>query len=371
MPRTFTSSVLPPSERGLEFGTVHRAEVGRTVAAYGRLFEAAAGHSFDPMPLGRLALERTREFAPALADEIAGMAAGAHVDPELLGAVNARTEVLAVANPRRMECSTVVVLPPAAPPIAVQTWDWYLAMSDGWVHWTIPHPDGRRVETVTEYGVVGKIGVSSAGVGVLFNMLRHELDGQPPIGVPLHVLSRQVLDTAGDLDSATELVTGAPVSASSAITLVEGHAHGGRAVSIEAFPGGRGLLPPDGAGLLVRTNHFLSPQGAPGCIAATIGPGTRLRYAALVDGLAGPVPPTEDRVLAVMDDHPGHGYGVCAHPDPATAPLLRHGTLATVVIRPVEGQLQVSEWGPCRRGPAEGQTDARHVARESAAGQAG
>lgn len=371
MPRSFNSSILPPYERGLEFGTVHRAEVGRTVAGYGRLFEAAADSSFDPRPLGRLALERTREFAPELADEIAGMAAGAHVDPDLLGAVNARTEVLAVANPRRMECSTVVVLPPAAPPVALQTWDWYLAMSDGWVHWTIPHPDGRRVETVTEYGVVGKIGVSSAGVGVLFNMLRHELDGQPPVGVPLHVLSRHVLDTADDLDAATRLVTAARVSASSAVTVVEGHAHGGRAVSIEAFPGGFGLLPPDDSGLLVRTNHFLSPQGAPGCIAATIGPGTRLRYAALVAGLAGPVPPTEDRVLAVMDDHPDHGYGVCAHPDPTMEPLLRHGTLATVVIRPAEGRLQVSEGGPCRRRPADRQTDARDLARESAAGQVG
>ena len=40
--RSFTSSVLDPYERGVEFGERHRDEVARTVAAYHRLFEARA-----------------------------------------------------------------------------------------------------------------------------------------------------------------------------------------------------------------------------------------------------------------------------------------------------------------------------------------
>ena len=75
------------------------------------------------------------------------------------------TELLAVADPTGVtdECSTVVALPDNGTPVAVQTWDWYDAMADDWFAWTIPHPDGHLVRTVTEYGVLGKIGVSSRG----------------------------------------------------------------------------------------------------------------------------------------------------------------------------------------------------------------
>jgi hypothetical protein len=47
---------------------------------------------------------------------------------------------------------------------------------------------------MTEAGIVGKVGVSSAGVAVLLNILGHRDDG-PPIGVPVHVLTRSVLTT--------------------------------------------------------------------------------------------------------------------------------------------------------------------------------
>ena len=58
----------------------------------------------------------------------------------------------------------------------MQTWDWYDAMSDGWFTWTIPFPDGRVVQTVTEFGMLAKIGVNDRGVGVMLNMLHHRND---------------------------------------------------------------------------------------------------------------------------------------------------------------------------------------------------
>src|SRR5215469_7489608 len=41
---------------------------------------------------------------------------------------------------------------------------------DGWapeLAQEIPRPDGRRTVTLTEYGIVGKIGINSSGVGCL------------------------------------------------------------------------------------------------------------------------------------------------------------------------------------------------------------
>ena len=157
MIRRFTSAVAGPVERGEEFGSHHADQIASTVDVYRRVF----GMASDLDSLGEAALGRIGEFAPDLAEEIRGMAGGAGVPASHLAAVNARTEILAIAaratgSGPPSECSTVVCLgDDEAEPVAMQTWDWYPELADNWLEWTITHPDGRRVVTVTEYAVVG------------------------------------------------------------------------------------------------------------------------------------------------------------------------------------------------------------------------
>jgi hypothetical protein len=74
----------------------------------------------------------------------------------------------------------VVILDPARPsPLAVQTWDWYEQFADGWLVWSIEVADGTYFHTLTEYGVLAKIGVNASGVGLHFNILHHAADGGP------------------------------------------------------------------------------------------------------------------------------------------------------------------------------------------------
>jgi isopenicillin-N N-acyltransferase-like protein len=351
--RAFTSSVLEPADRGQELGERHLAEIARTIAAYRRLLATRATRPFDADLWADRAWTTICELAPVAAAEIAGIAAGAKVPVREIALLNARTELLAVADPTGVvdECSTVVALPRSAPPVAVQTWDWYDAMAEDWFVWTIPHPDGHIVRTVTEYGVLGKIGVSSHGVGVMFNMLRHADDAlaeEKGIGFPVHLLARRILDTARDTAEAVTIAASVGTSASTSITVVD---EAGRTASIELFPGGPGLVHPTD-GVLVRTNHFVSEEGAPGCLAETIGPSSRRRRTTLLEAFTGRVPRDADEVVAAMDDHRTVG-GVCAHPDTATAPVLWHSTLATVVIDAVGRTLKATPGGPCARRPAD------------------
>ena len=62
----------------------------------------------------------------------------------------------------------------------------------------VTREDGDRVLTVTEPGIVGKIGLSSAGLGVCLNFL---IAARSSDGVPIHILLREALE-AGSLDSA-------------------------------------------------------------------------------------------------------------------------------------------------------------------------
>ncbi len=168
----------------------------------------------------------------------------------------------------------------------MQNWDWYAAMADNWLQWTIPHPDGRMVTTVTEYGVVGKIGINGRGLGTMFNILHHRDDGIGAVGVPVHVVARRILDTATDVADALRICESAHatgLSASTSITIVDRRT----AVMAELWPGGVGRVDPDRDGLLMRTNHFLSSPACAGDTGPDSDSDTLQRYAYLRDRLGG------------------------------------------------------------------------------------
>jgi isopenicillin-N N-acyltransferase-like protein len=346
--RRFTSTVAGPAERGEEFGSRHAAEVAATLDVYRRIFTSA--RRFNLGTVGGVIMRRIEAFSPGLAQEIRGIAGGAGVPPNDLAAVNGRTEVLATlarlsGTGRRSECSAVVCLgDEEAEAAAVQTWDWYPELADNWLEWTIPHPDGRRTVTVTEYGIVGKIGINAYGVGVLFNILHHRDDGAD-LGVPVHVVARQVLDTAPDVHSALEVAASARVSASTAITLVGARRAGKTAISAELWPGGPGHVLPTPEGLLVHTNHFLSDPARLGDLSPTQAPDTLVRYEVLRRRLhryAGCA--SADQILAVMADHTG---GLCCHPEPQSGSDPTYATLATVRLDLAAGTVATHAGGPC------------------------
>jgi isopenicillin-N N-acyltransferase like protein len=349
MPPSFTSSVLAPRPRGVELGARFATEIAETVARYRRLFQTCAVGPFDVDLWSARAWRSIARLAPTHAAEIAGIAEGCGLTVEQLASVNARTEILVAANPTgQSECSTVVSLAPGRTPVACQTWDWYDAMSAGWFTWTIPFPDGRVVTTVTEFGMLAKIGVNDRGVGVMLNMLHHRGDASAvadgEVGHPVHLLSRAVLEDAATTADAVRIASAARPSASTSLTVVDAD---GDAVSVELFPGGPGLLRPTD-GVLVRTNHFLSEAGRDGCLASTIGVSTELRQRHLVEVFAERRPQSTQEVVEAMTHHLPDG-GVCRHPATDTDPVLRHRTLATIDIDVGARTLDVRPDGPCRR----------------------
>ena len=331
----------------MELGRHFSREIAHTVATYRTLFETRATGPFDVDLWSDRAWTAIQRLAPVHADEIAGIAEGAGLDPRQVASVNARTEILVAANPTgQTECSSVVSLPPGKPPVAVQTWDWYDAMSDGWFTWTIPMPDGRIVQTVTEFGMLAKIGVNDRGVGVMLNMLHHANDADEvatgEIGHPVHLLSRAILDDASSVAEAVAIASAPRTSASTSLTVLDDR---GGAASVELFPGGPGVVEPTD-GVLVRTNHFVSDAGRDGCLASTIGVSTEVRRGHLVEAFAARRPESTPDVLAAMTHH-ADGAGVCRHPIPGTAEPLWTRTLATVSLDVAHRGLGVAENGPC------------------------
>jgi isopenicillin-N N-acyltransferase-like protein len=349
---THVSAPAGPRERGREFGETHANAIALTLDRYLALFVGGGGLVVDANRFGAQALEEIRRFAPCSAEEIEGLAEGSGLEAALVAALNARTEILAGVRRRELrgECSTVVVLGHGEQPlVSVQTWDWYEQFAGSWLVWTIEHPDGRIVHTLTEFGILGKIGVNGDGVGVHMNLLHHARDGAR-CGVPVHVLARLVLDTARDLDQAATVLSAARVSASTALTLVQQTRDERAALTAELYPGGPEYVIPDQSGVLLHTNHFLSARAALGERENVIGPDSYLRQTVLADRLRTmPMRGAED-AAALLASHIGGAGAVCCHPDTESPPGWRYATLATVVLEPGLGRLHVADGPPCRSG---------------------
>lgn len=348
MTQVFRSSVCEPRVRGREFGRVHAPKILATVDSYRALFDRVATRPFNVMELGAEALQSIAAFAPPLHEEILGIAEGAALEAEYIGAINARTEILAYLGAQlRGECSTVVQLDPWGPPVTTQTWDWYAEFAEQWLVWEIPHVDGRLTTTVTEYGIVGKPGVNNRGLGTHFNILHHRHDGDR-IGVPVHVLARWILDSCSDINQAIQLCHSAAVSASTVLTLVTAAGKASAAVSVELHPGGPSLVFPDDNGLLIHTNHFLASAVQPYDTEPAAYPDTLVRYDLLRRRLAGRTGLNSRDLLCALNSHLGTTGALCCHPTPGQPEAGQYATLASITLDVAGGTLQALPGGPCR-----------------------
>lgn len=341
---TCVSREATPTERGLALGAKWRPAVERTYLSYVELFAAHGVDAARVRAFGERALGETRAWAPEIAEEIDGIAAGAHLEPWQLGALNGRTEILAAAAATgEGECSTSVVLDEDAPPRTVQTWDWHDTLRHVMLLRAIETRPGFGVCTFTEFGIAGKVGVNSAGLGVHFNVLRHESD-HADIGVPVHVVARRILDEASTVDEAVRLARSARLSASTVITVVTRD----QASCLELSPAGVAEL--SGATLL-HTNHFLGPELAPGERTVPEESTTRERLAALAAMAEALRSPERDVRAAALRSHREDGAPLCAHADPSLPAHARWESLATISLDVAACRIDVHEGGPCRVTP--------------------
>jgi isopenicillin-N N-acyltransferase-like protein len=348
---TFVSRPASPRVRGEEFGEAHASQIAGTLERYRELFAQLGGASLDLEQLGCEAMSTTTAFSSGCAEEISGIATGAGLPAWSVAVLNARTEILArCRRAGRGECSTIVAVGQAdTPMIAVQTWDWHEELSDGWLVWTIEHADGSVVHTLTEFGILGKIGVNSRGLGVMMNILHHDRDGTG-MGVPVHVLARRILESANDLNQALNMIATTSVSASVTLTLLAAQGADKVAVAAEIYPGGPGYVLPDDRGILIHTNHLLSVPGAWGDRENVVGPDSFFRYEILRRRLQELEPTSPQDLVGALSSHFGGGGAICCHPDTEAELGSRYATLATVGLDVGAGHMTVQEGGPCHAG---------------------
>ena len=347
--RTLRVAGGEPGQRAAALAAGSAAWLPGALAVYDRLFAVAGLQPEQVRQLALAARDALTGWAPDLATELDRYAEASGLPPWRIHAVNARTELLAAAGAAgRGECSALAGRNDAGLVIGAQTWDWHQELAGGWA--VLRYPQARQpFVTLTEAGLLGKIGLNSAGVGVLFNILSHRSDTGNG-GVPVHAVARRILDSAGDVEAGIAILRSAPLSASSCFTLLDP----GRVACLEASPAGVAELP--AARWSVHTNHFQDPGLAESALPTDPDSDSLPRHELLLARAAGAAEPGvgaaatgAEELADLLCAHEDDGAAVCCHPA-ATAPLgAGWQTLATVALEPAGRRMSVLAGGPCGR----------------------
>jgi len=333
---TLTTDSTDPQQRGLTAGAELADRAALCLAAYLPLF-ADLGHGPDDVRrFGARVLERTQAWHPPLAAELEAFARGAGIEPELIAALNGRTELLALA-----ECTSVGRTESADGPWLAQNWDWYADAPERCLVWSAA-VEGARFATMTEAGILAKVGVSTRGIAVALNILYHASDGRGPLGVPVHLVLRRLLGETASVEEAWLLLRDTPYSASSCITVVD--AAGGGAC-FELSPAGVARVQARDS-LLAHTNHFLDQALAAGEAEQPPAwlPGSRARLATAERA----APRELSDGLSLLGDHVTGPQAICRHDEPPGEPgrpLV--DTVVSLAMRPAVPELRVAAGQPC------------------------
>jgi isopenicillin-N N-acyltransferase like protein len=325
------------------------------LAVYDQLFAVAGLTPARVRLLALAAREALCGWAPELSAELDDYARVSGLEPWRVHALNARTELLAAAAAAsRGECSTIAGIDRAATGtsgaeaagtvIGAQTWDWHQELAGSWAVLEFGQAELPFV-TLTEAGLLAKIGVNAAGVALLFNILSHSSDTGEG-GVPVHAVARRILDSARDVEQAIAILRRARLAASSCFTLLDPS----RVACLEASPAGVAELPP--APWMLHTNHFLAAGLRPGALPLAPESDTEPRLAVLATRMAGRHGGGLDSLVGLLCAHESEGAAVCCHPAAGAALGSRWQPLATIGVEPGERRISVLAGGPCGRSDA-------------------
>jgi isopenicillin-N N-acyltransferase like protein len=338
-----------PRERGRAYGTVARREIESSMVGYARVFDHYQGWSWPEVRRrARSYLPAITDFSPAIADELAGIAAGANVEVEDVLALNTRSEMMfgSGSSIEPMECTAFCLTSKATRTrtlIAGQNWDWLPHARQTSVVLEVHRDDGPDFMTVVEAGLLAKVGLNSAGVGLCTNTLISS-HSEGATAVPYHVLLRSVLDSESG-QHAADRITGTERAISANYLIFD---RGGFCTDIETTPvvgGFKRLSPTDG--VLTHANHFMTTELTQRDLYLARKKHTVDRLRAIDHQLRDRREHTVESLKAALADHTFEPNSVCQHPNESMPEPERTCTVAGIIIDVEDATLHVAPGNPC------------------------
>ncbi|KEI70304.1 C45 family autoproteolytic acyltransferase/hydolase [Endozoicomonas elysicola] len=170
-------------DRGHLHGELMREEIHTVLDYYRSRFLADRAKLQSHVDL---LMQQLIAFRPEYQVEMDAIAKASGVEPFWIYCINARSELM--SSPVPTECSSIA-FPQQG--LIGQNWDWAQALEGQLALVDIELESGHRLLTMTEPGMLAKIGMNSAGLGVCLNILPAN---QKLTGLPVHFLLRALLE---------------------------------------------------------------------------------------------------------------------------------------------------------------------------------
>jgi isopenicillin-N N-acyltransferase-like protein len=340
-----------PRERGRQYGEQASARIRLGIEHYSVQLEKSK-------LIWQNVRDITAKYEPTIAsfdqnylEEMHGIAEGAGVEFAAILLLNARTELLKLAQRRQSGqampedpdgCTGLVVMPKASASgrlIHAQNWDWKAECADTAVILKVRQDDAPDFITFTEAGVLARFGFNSAGISITGNYLECERDYRQ-FGVPLALIRRKVLDQK-QLALGMQAVYATLKSASN--NIIVAHATG-VAIDFECAPDETFQILPTN-GLIVHANHFQSPVALSKLLDKGIAnmPDSLyrdIRVRDLLEPYVGMITP--DIVKNSLFDRFEDPFSVCRPPRPSLSGNNQSATVAMIVMEPELGTMDVA-----------------------------
>lgn len=336
-----------PFEIGLTHGSAASTEIHHNIATYTYFFEETARITWDE------ARERAiRRFLPTverqwpeIVEEMKGIAEGAGNGLTLADIItlNVRTEI-AFTN-YTDGCTSVGQLTQDGKMFLAQNWDMIPELQKGMVLLHIkPAGSDIAIRFLGEAGIVGKIGMNSAGFGFCMNALRSGALNSNHM--PVHIMSRRLLQYATSFSSAIAIIEEFGLASSINYLLAD---KSGNFADLECSPLGVFTISPCNS-YVAHANHFYGP-GRPGKLIDHPAPDSFKRLARMQElterDLDLALPTTFESLRARLSDEQGSPPAICRSVPPGAVGIDRIITLGTILMDLTSCTGQVIIGRPC------------------------
>ena len=343
-------------EVGRQFGEAGRDIIAWGLDRYAERFEELAGFGFaEAVERAHGYLRPAEDFTPQAVDQLRGMAEAANVRFDHLFALNCSEEFTCAADVTwpPEHCTSFAVVA-GGRPVAGHNEDWYPEEIEGQTVRIVRLKGRWSTAAYISAGpayVLPITGVTAAGFSSAANTVYYR---DERVGVPNNFLLATVLGQP-DLERVRDLLAAAPRARGSNHLLCDAR---GRVWDVEtsgehwAFVDGS--PPPAKAArlgataLLTHTNHYVSPELAPGDASRSEGSGLRRERAEqlLLKGL-GERTDLVELGKRVLRDHEHAPFSICDHWDDDDPDPDQSVTTASMVWEPAEGRVHIAGGQPC------------------------
>lgn len=251
-----------PFEIGLVHGKSARARIHKGIAVYKTLFKEDVNLSWHAAnQCAEKFLPAITQHVPHLLEEMRGIAEGAGTSFLDIVTLNARSEI-ALTKPNLSDppdgCTAFSKSIDGIQWLS-QNWDWRASQQDQIIILRIKVAEDLHITTISEAGMVAKVGMNNHGVAVTLNALKTvQLDASK---LPIHLGLRLVLESTSTAEALHKLEQVGIASAAHFLIADPTSSIGIEVNPIQPF----GILLPDAQNNIFHTNHCIS-EDLPGSL---------------------------------------------------------------------------------------------------------